>query len=74
MVVIANDCWFLILGAKVLDFKFCEIKAVNIVVLDHEQETHAFIGEAKQSNVQLKTNITSCSPPYFCKDLYLLIS
>ena len=36
IVLIASDCWFLILGAKVLDFKFCEIKAVNIVVLDQE--------------------------------------
>ena len=39
IVLIASDCWFLILGAKVLNFKFCEIKAVNIVVLDQEQET-----------------------------------
>ena len=36
IVLIASDCWFLILGAKVLDFRFCEIRAVNIVVLDQE--------------------------------------
>ena len=36
IVLIASDCWFLILRAKVLDFKICEIKAVNIVVLDQE--------------------------------------
>ena len=58
IVLIASDCWFLILGAKVLDFKFCEIKAVNIVVLDQEQETtviHTFVywqSEAKQCTAQ----------------------
>ena len=58
IVLIASDCWFLILGAKVLDFKFCEIKAVNIVVLDQEQETtviHTCVywrSEAKQCTAQ----------------------
>ena len=45
----------------------CEIKAVNIVVLDSKNRrrwlyTHAFIGEVKQSSVQLKTNHNQLFP------------
>ena len=69
IVLIASDCWFLILGAKVLDFKFCEIKAVNIVVLDQEQEAtviHTCVywrSEAKQ--IMYSSKLTQPVVPLF---------
>ena len=65
IVLIASDCWILILGAKVLDFKFCKIKAVNIVVLDQEQCKAMYSSKLTQPVVPLPTYVgtsTYCSP------------
>ena len=57
IVLIASDCWFLILRAKVVDFKFCEIKAVKIVVLDQEHCKAMYSSKLTQSVVPLPTYV-----------------
>ena len=55
IVLIASDCWFLILGAKVLES--CEIKAVNIVVLDQEHCKAMYSSKLTQPVVPLPTYV-----------------